>query len=652
MVDDKTRGTQPGQIGKVSFKDISTLGTPAGKVLAADGQGGTQALSDATGATKLDDLTDVGVAPASAGNVLAGDGAKFDGKTPDAAGLVDKATVQDIAAEKRFTGGIRTNDIDSVSGATISVARRLIIPPALNPGEAATLAQAQAAASGSVVTVGHPDGIRTPDFTNLGNAIDTLTAIGGGIIIILDSDEYEATDIDGDFRDLRNITIIGQPGAEPSHMPFIHLQAALDIVEQSSSSAGFPLPTESTQWHIIGCRISRKGIQLDPDNFGVNFAMLLEECAFTNQDPFGIAVGGNEGAIEAFTSKAQIVFNNCYVESDFRLNTSAWLVLAEDNDVIIRFKGLRPNFTTDTSPAGIQILRTTGAGSREVHHDGTLNPITTGSGISTLNVSPVGLPRPVNLDLHIGFDAAGAVDLDKVQLKLGLDVVCTDAAIGLASTKALPVQTTVDLEADVSVTFNPVGPVPGVATGDALDAASTFYFVYLIADTTGVKAPALLLSTSQPAPTALPTGYDVFRLIGSAQNQASSDLRGAFNKDGQTLYQDGGGVAISTGDPGTSFITVGSASQIPSTAKRVRLAFAADLPSGGTGVSEVSIIHGDIAGVFGQFVLRLQGSLTHITGTAALAEVDLNAAGLFAIRRVGLVLSGVNVFVAGYYESL
>lgn len=67
----------------------------------------------------------------------------------------------------------------------------------------------------------------------------------------------------------------------------------------------------------------------------------------------------------------------------------------------------------------------------------------------------------------------------------------------------------------------------GVTGANGLDtgsiAASTFYYVYVIGDSSNKKVPAALASTSATAPT-LPFGYDSIRLIGCCKTDGSSHI--------------------------------------------------------------------------------------------------------------------------------
>jgi len=55
------------------------------------------------------------------------------------------------------------------------------------------------------------------------------------------------------------------------------------------------------------------------------------------------------------------------------------------------------------------------------------------------------------------------------------------------------------------------------------EAASTWYAVHIIGDSTGINSPAALLSTSATAPV-MPIGYDIFRRVGWVRNSSLSDI--------------------------------------------------------------------------------------------------------------------------------
>lgn len=61
----------------------------------------------------------------------------------------------------------------------------------------------------------------------------------------------------------------------------------------------------------------------------------------------------------------------------------------------------------------------------------------------------------------------------------------------------------------------------GLDTG--VEAVSTFYFVHVIADSTGTNPIASLLSLSKTAPT-LPGGYNIFRAVGIIRNDSAGNF--------------------------------------------------------------------------------------------------------------------------------
>ena len=106
------------------------------------------------------------------------------------------------------------------------------------------------------------------------------------------------------------------------------------------------------------------------------------------------------------------------------------------------------------------------------------------------------------------------------------------------------------------------------------EAANTWYFIFVISDSTGVLPTVGLLSTAANAPT-MPAGYDTRRRIGSVRNNGASDFRD-FQVSGtgasrSVQYRD----AISTrqrltGGAAVVVTAVGCGPLIPSTASFAR----------------------------------------------------------------------------------
>jgi hypothetical protein len=85
-------------------------------------------------------------------------------------------------------------------------------------------------------------------------------------------------------------------------------------------------------------------------------------------------------------------------------------------------------------------------------------------------------------------------------------------------TDSFTIRTTAPIVANIAV-----AGAGGLDTG--AEAASTFYSIFVIADSTGVLPPNSLLSTGGDTPTLLPAGYDIWRRVGYVRNNPSSDFR-------------------------------------------------------------------------------------------------------------------------------
>jgi len=85
-------------------------------------------------------------------------------------------------------------------------------------------------------------------------------------------------------------------------------------------------------------------------------------------------------------------------------------------------------------------------------------------------------------------------------------------------TDTYTIRTTVPIIANIAI----LG-AGGLDTG--VEAPSTFYSIFVIADSTGVLPPNSLLSTGGDNPTVLPPGYDIYRRVGYVRNNPTSDFR-------------------------------------------------------------------------------------------------------------------------------
>lgn len=113
----------------------------------------------------------------------------------------------------------------------------------------------------------------------------------------------------------------------------------------------------------------------------------------------------------------------------------------------------------------------------------------------------------------------------------------------------------------------------GLDTGS--EAANTWYALHVIGDSSGVNAPAAMLSLSDTAPT-MPSGYDKFRFAGWVRNNGSSDFVkfdcfGNGNEREVVYDVPKATTRVLSGGSATTFTDVSLASYVPSTSRFARL---------------------------------------------------------------------------------
>ena len=136
----------------------------------------------------------------------------------------------------------------------------------------------------------------------------------------------------------------------------------------------------------------------------------------------------------------------------------------------------------------------------------------------------------------------------------------------------------------------------GLDTG--VEAADTWYAVFVIADTAGVEPVDALLSLSPVAPT-LPAGYDIFFRLGWVRNDSGANFleflqtNGERNRHHLWVNVNLSVLNVLSGGSALSFATVDLSSFVPVTARRVMMTYEFD---------------GNVAGA--DFALRVPGSST------------------------------------------
>lgn len=105
--------------------------------------------------------------------------------------------------------------------------------------------------------------------------------------------------------------------------------------------------------------------------------------------------------------------------------------------------------------------------------------------------------------------------------------------------------------------------------------ANIHYNVFVIGDTNLVNSPKVLFSESQTAPT-MPSGYDVFRRIGTARNDGSKDLLiyiqfGEGNERSIVYKEDRSVLSVLTNGAATIFWNVNLLALVPPSSRLARI---------------------------------------------------------------------------------
>ena len=94
---------------------------------------------------------------------------------------------------------------------------------------------------------------------------------------------------------------------------------------------------------------------------------------------------------------------------------------------------------------------------------------------------------------------------------------------------------------------NVVSGINGLDTGTV--AVSTLYSIYIIGDSQGRNATGLILSTSHTGSITFPSGYDIYRRLGSVRTDASSDnllFKQTGTSRNRTMWIDSGTLGVTT----------------------------------------------------------------------------------------------------------
>lgn len=183
------------------------------------------------------------------------------------------------------------------------------------------------------------------------------------------------------------------------------------------------------------------------------------------------------------------------------------------------------------------------------------------------------------------------------------------------------------------------------------EAASTWYAVWAIGDSTGVNPGATLLSASFSAPT-LPVGYDKKRRVGCVRNSAGSDFLNFQQRwNGRTRrywYQEARAtLQVLTNGNATVFTSVPCANRVPPSSRNMILSVEFLAPSVGGAVSD-------------QVTLRPTGGVSSIifrlgqTGTAsAILDMEMQTSDAQSIDYQNSDADDVtNLFVLAFDDEI
>ena len=175
--------------------------------------------------------------------------------------------------------------------------------------------------------------------------------------------------------------------------------------------------------------------------------------------------------------------------------------------------------------------------------------------------------------------------ITKVVLDLNAPRIVYGARNNYVSASAITVGTTGEISyvksSDSTLMMSWSGTLPlnittagvgGLDTG--VEAANTWYAVYIIGDSTGANTPNTLLSVSFTAPT-LPIGYDKFRRVGAVRNNGSGDFLIFLSNDKgisrQVWYTQAVVGNILAGGSATVRTTISCSAFIPPTSRQINL---------------------------------------------------------------------------------
>ena len=192
--------------------------------------------------------------------------------------------------------------------------------------------------------------------------------------------------------------------------------------------------------------------------------------------------------------------------------------------------------------------------------------------------------------------------------------------------------------------------VNGLDTG--AEAADAWYAIYVIADSTGVNAPATLISASFSAPT-MPAGYDKKRRIGCVRNTASNFARFLqrwITAKTRRYYFDRDPLNALASGNATAFTSVSLAAFVPPSSRNVIISWFFTVSATGATADLLALRIGGGNSSDGTFQLR-RGATLNAANIRQMMEMPCSDTQTIEYKVTQAQNAG-NIRVTGFYDEI
>lgn len=198
------------------------------------------------------------------------------------------------------------------------------------------------------------------------------------------------------------------------------------------------------------------------------------------------------------------------------------------------------------------------------------------------------------------------------------------------------------LNSTSAITLDITNSVGALGLDQGSEASSTWYAVVVIGDSTSVLPASAVLVTAAnyPSSITLPSGYDIYRRVGWARNDGSSDFLQFIQFDNKVQYEEA--IKAVSNSTATTFTGTSLTSYVPTT-------------------SRIGHLHGDcdINSVASDLVFRTTGSgattginiANQVSNAGGHIEMWLDTSQSFDFKGVSDI-QAIDIFVYGYTDDL